>query len=77
MRYPKITCTMTMGRRLDMFLRTMKSFMENCLDLDLIERWIVNDDRSDTKDLEFIKKKFPFLEIIKADRPGQASALNN
>lgn len=77
MRFPKITCTMTMGRRLDMFMTTMESFMECCLDLDLIDRWVVNDDRSSAEDLRIIKEKFPFLEIIKADRPGQAAALNN
>jgi len=77
MDYPKITHTMTMGRRLGFFMRTMHTFLDCCLDQDLISEWIVNDDRSSPEDLAYIKKQFPFLKIVSAKNPGQAAALNN
>ena len=77
MKYPTITLTMTCGRLLGMFMRTMRTFLDCCLDLDLIERWILNDDRSDPRDLKLISQHFPQFEITSAGRPGQAAALNN
>lgn len=75
--YPKVTYTMTSCRRLGHFVRSMRSFMDACLDLDLIDRWILNDDHSDPEDVEFIRKEWPFLEIVQAENKGQAAALNN
>lgn len=75
--YPKVTLTMTCGRRLGLFVRTMRSFLDCCLDLDLIDRWVLNDDRSSREDIAFIATEFPQFEIHQANRPGQAAAINN
>ena len=75
--YPNIAYTMTMGRRMGMFMRTRRSFMDCCMDQDLISEWIVNDDGSSPEDLAFSKEQFPFLRITSATRMGQAAALNN
>jgi hypothetical protein len=72
----KITFTMTTCKRLEFFKRSMASFMSNCQDLDLISRWIVMDDGSTDKDIEGMKKLYPFLEIHRNSGKGQASALN-
>lgn len=75
-KYPKITFTMTTCRRLELFFKTMDSFLENCLDTDLIERWIVSDDRSNDRDIEEMKNRYPFLEIYKSPQPGQSASLD-
>lgn len=76
-RYPNVTFTVTTSRRLDLFIRTMDSFMKNCQDLDLISRWVLSDDRSCNNDITEMQKKYPFFEIYKSPAPGQASSLNN
>lgn len=74
--YPKIEFTMTCGRRLDLFMETMDSFLENCLDQDLITRWILSDDGSNPEDLINIKLKYPFFEIYSHNFSSQAANLN-
>lgn len=74
--YPRLTFTMTCGRRLELFRRTMDSFMANCEDLDLIDRWLVCDDRSSEADLAAMRQNYPQLEIFAAERPGQPASLN-
>jgi hypothetical protein len=74
--YPALTFTMTCGRRLDLFRRTMDSFLQNCLDQDLIARWLVSDDRSTPEDLEAMRREYPFLDIRSSLRPGQPASLN-
>jgi hypothetical protein len=57
-------------------IKTMDSFLENCTDQHLIERWIAVDDGSDVADLYEISARYPFLEIIVNEYKGHASALN-
>jgi hypothetical protein len=76
-KYPFITFTVTTCRRLDLFFRTMHSFLDNCLDTDLITRWVVSDDHSSKDDIKRMKKEFPFLEIYPSKKKGQAASLNN
>ncbi len=71
-----MTFTMTCGRRLDLFIRTMDSFLANCLDLDLIKNWVVCDDRSSAEDLLAMRRRYSFLEFVKARNPGQPASLN-
>jgi len=68
--------TMTCGRRLDLFIRTMDSFLANCLDKDMIARWLVSDDRSNADDLRIMRERYPFLEIEQSKKPGQPASLN-
>lgn len=74
--YPKVNFTMTTGRRLELFKLTMSSFMKCCLDKDLINRWIVSDDRSTDQDIQEMKSMYPFLAIYKNPVKGQAAAIN-
>ncbi len=74
--YPLITLTCTSGKRPDLFRQTIESFLKNCLDRDLIIRWLVSDDGTDERDLNDLRKLFPFIEFLKADKPGQPASLN-
>jgi len=58
-----ITFTITTCKRLDLFTRTMDSFLKMCLDKSLIDRWICVDDNSSTQDREEMKKRYPFFEF--------------
>lgn len=77
MNYPNITFTCTTFNRLPLFLKTMDSFLETCLDKDLITEWIVSDDGSKDQDLQVMKNLYPFLAIHRNPKRGQASNLNN
>jgi hypothetical protein len=74
---PKVTFTMTTGGRLNLFLRTMKTFHECCLDKDLITDWIISDDRSSNEDIHAMKQYYPEFTIHRSPKPGQAANLNN
>ncbi len=76
MLFPKVTFTMTSGRRIDLFRRTMRSFLANCLDKDLIASWVVCDDRSSAEDIAAMKRENPMLQVAQSPRPGQAASLN-
>lgn len=73
---PRLTFTMTSSRRPELFRRTMDSFLANCLDLDLIDRFIVGDDRTDPAELDKLRAEYPQLEIVSCPRPGQGANLN-
>lgn len=73
---PSVTFTMTAGRRLSLFRRTMDSFLANCLDQDLICRWLVSDDRSSPDDVRLMREAYPFLEIRRSPKAGQPASLN-
>lgn len=75
--YPKIDLCMTTGRRLELFCKTMKSFMENCLDIKLIDNWYISDDRSNQQDIKYIKDKYNFTLIYQSHEPGQLAAIKN
>lgn len=75
--YPKITFTMTTFKRFKLFVTTMNSFLDTCLDRDLICKWIVSDDGSDPVYIKMMKTLYPFLTIVKNPGIGQAANLNN
>ncbi len=74
-----LTFTITTSRRLDLFIRTMDSFLKNCLDKSKIGRWVCSDDRSSLDDIHEMQSRYPFLEIhqLPPHRKGQAANLNN
>jgi hypothetical protein len=74
--HPQVDFTMTCGRRLDLFVRTMDSFLAKCQDRDLIARWLVSDDRSSEDDLRVMRERYPFLDIEQCPTPGQPASLN-
>lgn len=61
---PLITFTITTCNRLELFLKSMRGFLENCLDIHLISRWICIDDNSTESDRKIMKQTFPFVEFI-------------
>lgn len=61
---PLITFSITTCRRLHLFKATMKAFIENFKDINLIHRWICIDDNSSAEDREEMKKDWPFFEFI-------------
>lgn len=56
-----ITFTITTCKRLDLFTRTMNSFLNCCLDVDLIEKFICIDDNSSSEDRAAMVKLYPFF----------------
>ena len=71
-----ISFTCTTSRRLKLFIRTLDSFLECCLDRDLIKKWLVSDDGSSDDEIKTMKKRYPFLEIRRSKGNGQAGNLN-
>jgi GR25 family glycosyltransferase involved in LPS biosynthesis len=61
---PIITLTITTCKRLSLFQDTMNSFLNCCLDLDLIDEWICVDDNSSEEDREKMKELYPFFTFI-------------
>src|SRR5581483_3240428 len=51
-----IIFTITTCKRFDLFTSTMNSFLNCCLDLNLIDEWICIDDNSNETDRESMKK---------------------
>lgn len=74
--FPPITFAMTAGRRLGLWRKTMASFLYRCADLDLIEDWVICDDRSSAADLDEMRRAMPWARIISASTPGQGASLN-
>jgi GR25 family glycosyltransferase involved in LPS biosynthesis len=60
----EITVTMTTCKRIDLFKRTVNSFLDCCLDLHLIKDWIVIDDNSSEEDRNEMMKLYPFINFI-------------
>jgi len=75
MKYPKITLTLTYVNRRDLLKKTLESFLDCCLDLDLISRWIIGCDGTPKKDIDWIKKNYPAFEIVESEGYGQANNL--
>lgn len=74
--YPNLTFTMTTFNRLPLFIETMNSFLETCLDKFLIKEWIISDDGSSDEDLQAMQSLYPFLTVLRSPRKGQAANLN-
>ena len=74
----KIICTMTTCKRLDLFRKTINSFINNCKDIDLIDKWLIIDDNSSIDDKEIMKYEYPFIQFIFKDKEnkGHASSMN-
>jgi hypothetical protein len=59
-----ITITTTTCKRIDLFKRTVNSFIECCSDLHLVKEWIVIDDNSNDCDRLEMKTLYPFITFI-------------
>ena len=74
----KITLTMTSCKRLELFKKTVNSFLECCLDKNFIDEWIVVDDNSNKTDRKEMKKLYPFIKFIfkSENDKGHAKSMN-
>jgi GR25 family glycosyltransferase involved in LPS biosynthesis/glycosyltransferase involved in cell wall biosynthesis len=74
----RIVFTITSCRRYGLFQKTVNSFLNCCLDLDLVDRWICIDDGSSDEDRRLMRDRYPFFEFIFKDRPnkGHARSMN-
>ncbi len=74
----KITVTMTSCKRLPLFIKTVSSFLNCCLDKELIDEWFVIDDNSSNEDRETMRTLFPFIKFIfkSQDDKGHARSMN-
>lgn len=73
-----IIFTITTCKRLDLFTKTINSFITCCLDLDKIEKWICVDDNSSLEDREKMQKLYPFFEFIwkTPEQKGHVESMN-
>lgn len=74
----EVTLTITSCKRLELFERTMNSFLRCCLDHKRIGRWICIDDNSSQTDRERMQTLYPFFEFIfkGPDEKGHAVSMN-
>lgn len=75
-----ITITSTTCKRLDLFKKTVNSFLECCLDFDKfeIDKWLVIDDNSSDIDRDEMKKLYPFMTFYYKTpaQKGHARSIN-
>ena len=74
----QITLTITTCRRFDLFTQSVNSFLNCCLDLECISRWICVDDGSSDADRARMQTLYPFFEFIFKDsaQKGHARSMN-
>ncbi len=74
----KVMFSMTTCKRYDLFEKTMNSFLNCCLDLNLICHWICVDDNSNEEDRNKMKKLYPFFEFVfkNEDQKGHYISMN-
>lgn len=74
----EITITTTTCKRIDLFKRTVNSFIECCTDLHLVKEWIVIDDNSADKDINEMKELYPFITFVikKENEKGHVNSMN-
>ncbi|MDC3333060.1 glycosyltransferase family 25 protein, partial [bacterium] len=73
-----VTFTITTCKRIELFKRTMNSFLGCCEDLNRIDRWICVDDNSSVEDREEMQKLYPFFEFVwkTPEDKGHAQSMN-
>lgn len=75
---PFITFSITTCKRLDLFKRTMNSFLNCCKDIHLITDWICVDDNSSEEDRQQMRLLYPFFNFCfknQSDK-GHAKSMN-
>lgn len=61
--FPLITLTITSCKRLDLFVKTINSFMQCCKDIHLIDEWFCVDDNSSIEDRLRMQELYPFINF--------------
>jgi GR25 family glycosyltransferase involved in LPS biosynthesis len=77
-KHPLVTVTITTCKRLDLFKQTMDTFLNCCLDIEKVDKWLCVDDNSSENDRNEMKKLYPFFEFIfKTDKErGHPKSMN-
>jgi hypothetical protein len=77
---PKIGITLFIlsCKRYELFTRTVNSFLNACMDLDLIDEWICVDDNSHENERAAMQAIYPFFEFVMKgpEDAGHARSLN-
>lgn len=60
---PFLSFTITTCKRFKLFEKTINSFINCCLDLDLIDEWICVDDNSSDEDRSKMRELYPFFKF--------------
>jgi GR25 family glycosyltransferase involved in LPS biosynthesis len=73
-----IILTMTTCKRLDLFIKTINSFLNCCKDIDMIDKWIIIDDNSSLEDRDVMRYEYPFVEWVfkTKEQKGHANSMN-
>lgn len=73
-----VVFSVTTCKRFDLFIRTINSFINCCLDLNLIGKWICVDDNSSKDDREKMKGLYPFFDFVfkGKDQKGHPISMN-
>lgn len=73
-----IIFTITTCKRIDLFERTINSFLHCCNDKNLIDTWLCVDDNSSESDRQEMKRLYPFFKFYfkSADIKGHAISMN-
>ena len=61
---PSILLSVTSCKRIDLFKRTVNSFINACTDVSLISEWICVDDNSSKEDRDEMQRFYPFFNFI-------------
>ena len=75
---PMVTFTITTCKRFDLFVRTIDSFLNCCLDLDLIHKWVCVDDNSSEEDRKKMAERYPFFDFYwkSPEEKGHPQSMN-
>jgi GR25 family glycosyltransferase involved in LPS biosynthesis len=75
---PLVTLTITTCKRLDLFKKTMNSFLWCCKDLSRISHFLCVDDNSSQSDVAEMKRLYPFMQfyIKSSNEKGHPQSMN-
>jgi hypothetical protein len=74
--YPKIPVAITSCCRINLLDQMLESFLNCCLDKDLIPDYYIFDDHSPREYLKKLQKKYKYLKIFHNQKEGQAYSIN-
>ena len=75
---PLVTFSITTCKRMDLFEKTMNSFLNCCEDILSIDKWICVDDNSSKEDRQKMEKLYPFFQFYfkNESEKGHAKSMN-
>lgn len=73
-----ITFSITTCKRLNLFKKSVNSFINSCEDLNLISQWLCVDDNSSEEDRKEMVELYPFFHFIfkNKEKKGHAKSMN-